>query len=224
MMLIDFTITGHRVLSAELKAPAKPIAVVIFAHGSGSGRNSTRNQVIAQILRDCGLTTLLVDLLTQEEQESDERTQRIACRLPGIKLNKFNIELLTDRLIGITQEIQSNPVTKGLKIVYFGSSTGAAAALFAAAEFRSVKALIARGGRTDLVDKNTLLDVTSPCLFIAGSNDKMVIQANKKTIIELASVNDKRLEIVRHASHLFEEHEKIEEVGVIAARWLVERL
>ena len=93
--------------------------------------------------------------------------------------------------------------------------------LFGSAGFQSVKALIARGGRTDLVDKNTLLDVTSPCLFIAGSNDKMVIQANKKTIIELTSVNDKRLEIVKHASHLLEEHGKIEEVGVIAARWLL---
>jgi hypothetical protein len=154
-------------------------------------------------------------LLTQEEQESDERTQRVACRLPGMKLNKFNIELLTERLIGITQEVQSNAITKGLKIVYFGSSTGTAAVLFAAAGFQSVKALIARGGRTDLVDKNTLLDITSPCLFIAGA------QANKKTIIELTSVNDKRLEIVKHASHLFEEHGKIEEVGVIAARWLL---
>jgi len=84
-----------------------------------------------------------------------------------MKLNKFNIELLTERLIGITQEVQSNAITKGLKIVYFGSSTGTAAVLFAAAGFQSVKALIARGGRTDLVDKNTLLDVTSPCLFIA---------------------------------------------------------
>ena len=223
-MLIGFTINGDRVLSAELNAPSKPTAVVIFAHGSGSGRNSTRNQVIAQILRDCGVATLLVDLLTQEEQESDERTQRVACRLPGMKLNKFNIELLTERLIGITQEVQSNAITKGLKIVYFGSDPGTAAVLFAAAGFQSVKALIARGGRTDLVDKNTLLDVTSPCLFIAGSNDKMVIQANKKTIIELTSVNDKRLEIVKHASHLFEEHGKIEEVGVIARTMVVERL
>jgi putative phosphoribosyl transferase len=198
--------------------------VVIFAHESGSGLNSIRNQVIAQILRDYGFATLLVDLLTHEEQESDERTQRIACRLPGIKLNKFNIELLTDRLIGITREIQSNAITKDLNIVYFGSSTGAAAALFAAADFRSVKALIARGGRTDLVVKNTLLDVTCPCLFIAGSNDKMVIQASKKTIIELASVKDKRLEIIKQASQLFEEHGKIEEVGVIAGQWLVERL
>jgi putative phosphoribosyl transferase len=223
-MLTGLTINGDRVLSAELNTPDKPTAVVIFSHGSGSGRNSIRNQAIAQILRDYGFATLLVDLLTQEEQESDERTQRIACRVPGMKLNKFNIELLTDRLIQITQEIQFNAITKGLKIVYFGSSTGAAAALFAAADFRSVKALIARGGRTDLVDKNTLLQVTSPCLFIAGSNDKMVIQANKKTIIELASVKDKRLEIVKHASHLFEEDGKIEEVGVIAGRWLVERL
>lgn len=223
-MLTGFVINGDRELSAELNAPTKPTAVVIFAHGSGSGRNSIRNQVIGQILNDYGFATLLVDLLTQEEQESDERTQRIACRLPGMKLNKFNIELLTDRLIRITREIQSNANTKGLKIVYFGSSTGAAAALFAAADFRSVKALISRGGRTDLVDTNTLLDVTCPCLFIAGSDDKMVIQANKETILELANVKDKRLEIVKHASHLFEEHGKIEEVGVIAGRWLVERL
>jgi putative phosphoribosyl transferase len=223
-MLTGFTINGDRALSAELNAPAKPTGVVIFAHESGSSLNSIRNQVIAQILRDYGFATLLVELLTHEEQESDERTQRIACRLPGIKLNKFNIELLTDRLIGITREIQSSAITKDLNIVYFGSSTGAAAALFAAADFRSVKALIARGGRTDLVVKNTLLDVTCPCLFIAASNDKMVIQANKKTIIELASVKDKRLEIIKDASHLFEEHGKIEEVGVIAGRWLVERL
>lgn len=224
MMLIRFPIEGQGELTAELTVPPKATALVIFAHGSGSGRTSSRNQIVAQILNERGFGTLLFDLLTKEEQESDERTQKIACRLAGLTLNKFNIELLTERLIAVTQSVQNNANTRDWSIVYFGASTGAAAALFAAAAFRSVKAVISRGGRTDLVDETTLLSISCPCLFIAGSNDKRVIQANKKTISELGSLNDKRLEVVRGASHLFEEKGKTEDVGDIAARWLKERV
>jgi putative phosphoribosyl transferase len=135
-------------------------------------------------------------------------------------LNKFNIELLTERLDAITQWVQNNIDTKDLKIGYFGASTGAPAALYATSSFRDVKAVVSRGGRTDLSDKATMGDVTSPCLFIVGGNDKKVIETNKKTIDQLTSVKVKELEIIEGASHLFEEEGKIEEVGNVAARWL----
>ena len=139
-------------------------------------------------------------------------------------MNKFNIELLTERLIAVTQWVQNNNDTKNLKIGYFGASTGAAAALYATASFRDVKVVVSRGGRTDLVDKKTLEDVKCPCLFIVGGNDKKVIEINKKTIDQLSNVRHKKLEIIDGASHLFEEEGKIEEVGNVAARWLNEAL
>jgi putative phosphoribosyl transferase len=211
-------------LEAILSIPTDSTSIIIFAHGSGSGATSSRNKIVAQILNENGFGTLLFDLLTKEEQESDVRTQRIINKLPGVTLNKFNIELLTERLDAVTQWIQNNNDTKNLKIGYFGASTGAAAALYAASSFRDVKAVVSRGGRTDLVDKKALGEVTCPCLYIVGGNDKKVIEINKKTIDQLSSVNDKKLEIINAASHLFEEQGKIEEIGNVAARWLNEAL
>jgi putative phosphoribosyl transferase len=207
-------------LEAILSIPNDSISIVIFAHGSGSSATSSRNQIVAKILNDSGLGTLLFDLLTKEEQESDIRTQRIIHELPGVTLNKFNIELLTERLIAATQWVQGNTDTKNLKIGYFGASTGAAAALYASASFRDVKAAVSRGGRTDLVDKKTLEEITCPCLFIVGGNDKKLIEINKKTLDQLTNVKDKKLEVIEGASHLFEEEGKIEEVGYVAAKWL----
>jgi putative phosphoribosyl transferase len=207
-------------LEAILSVPKDSTSIIIFAHGSGSGTSSSRNQIVAQILNDNGFGTLLFDLLTKDEQESDIRTQNIICKLPGLRLNKFNIELLTERLDAVTQWVQKNNDTKNLKIGYFGGSTGAAAALYAASSFLDVKAVVLRGGRTDLVDKKTLEDVKCPCLFIVGGNDKKVIEINKKTIDHLTNIESKELKVIEGASHLFVEEYKIEEVGNLAARWL----
>jgi putative phosphoribosyl transferase len=207
-------------LEAILSIPNNSISIVIFAHGSGSSATSSRNQIVAKILNDNGLGTFLFDLLTKEEQESDNRTQQIIHELPGITLNKFNIELLTERLDAATQWVQNNNDTKNLKIGYFGASTGDAAALYAASSFRDVKTVVSRGGRTDLVDKKTLEDVKCPCLFIVGGNDKKLIEINKRTIEQLTNVEVKELKVIEGASHLFEEEGKIEEVGNVAAKWL----
>ena len=207
-------------LEAILSIPNDSISIVIFAHGSGSSATSSRNQIVAKILDDNGLGTLLFDLLTKEEQESDMTTLRIIHELPGVTLNKFNIELLTERLDAVTQWVQKNNDTKNLKIGYFGASTGAAAALYAASSFRDVKAVLSCGGRTDLVDKKTLEDVKGPCLLIVGGNDKKLIEINKKTIDHLTNIESNELKVIEGASHLFVEEHKIEEVGNFAARWL----
>jgi putative phosphoribosyl transferase len=207
-------------LEAILSIPNASTSIVIFAHGSGSNATSSRNQIVAKILNDNGLGTLLFDLLTKEEQETDIRAQRIIHELPGVTLNKFNIELLTERLDAVTQWVQNNSDTKNLSIGYFGASTGAAAALYAASSFRDVKAVVSRGGRTDLVDKKTLEEIRCPCVFIVGGNDKKVIEINKKTMEQLSNVKEKKLVIVKGASHLFEESGKIEEVAKIASSWL----
>ena len=194
--------------------------LVIFAHGSGSSATSSRNQKVAQILNKNGFATLLFDLLTHEEQESDYKSQDLMNKVPGLTLNKFNIELLTERLDAATQWVQNNDDIKYLAIAYFGASTGAAAALYAASSFKDVKTVISRGGRTDLVDKNTLSNIMCPCLFIVGSNDKKVIDINKNTMNHLINVKDKKLEIIKGASHLFEEKGMIEQVGGRASEWL----
>jgi putative phosphoribosyl transferase len=206
-------------LEGVLSIPDGSTSLIIFAHGSGSSATSSRNQIVAKILNDNGLGTLLFNLLTKEQQESDIRTQQIIHELPGVTLNKFNIELLTERLDAVTQWVQNNDDTKNLKIGYFGASTGAAAALYAASSFRDVNAVVSRGGRTDLVDKKTLEDVKCPCLFIVGGNDKK-LEINKTIIDQLTNVDVKELKVIEGASHLYEEEGKIEEVGHVAAKWL----
>jgi putative phosphoribosyl transferase len=159
-------------LEAQLDIPNNSTSLIIFALGSGSSATSSRNQIVVQNLNDHGFGTLLFDLLSKEEQESDVTTQRIIHELPDVTLNKFNIELLTERLEAVTQWVHNNSDTKNLKIAYFGASTGAAAALDAASTFRNVKAVVSRGGITDLVDKQTLDEVKCPCLFIVGVKTK----------------------------------------------------
>ena len=175
-------------LEAQLDIPNSATSLIIFAHGSGSSATSSRNQKVAQILNNNGFATLLFDLLNKEEQDSDIKTERIMHELPGVTLNKFNIELLTERLDAVTQWAQNNNDTKKLSIGYFGSSTGAAAALYAASSFRDIKAVVSRGGRTDLVDKKTLEEVKCSCLFIVGGNDNKLIEINKMTIDQLTNV------------------------------------
>lgn len=206
-------------LEGVLSIPDSPKGLIIFAHGSGSSSTSVRNQIVARILNENRFATLLFDLLTKQEQELDIRAQSLAGKVPGVTYIKFNIELLTERLDQITQWAQLQHDTENLEIGYFGASTGAAAALYGAASFKALKAVVCRGGRTDLVDDLTLQEVSCPCLFVVGSDDKKVIGINKKTFNQLVNVKEKKIEIIKDASHLFEEEGKIEEVAGLASQW-----
>jgi dienelactone hydrolase len=206
--------------------------IVIFAHGSGSsGRFSPRNQYVASFIlnnSEYNIGTLLVDLLTEEEQKIDENTKEY----------RFDIKLLANRLAAITDwlvhrsfETQNGPTattstTSIPKIGYFGSSTGAAAALIAAAERRSlVKAIVSRGGRPDLAGSSYLKKVQSPTLFLVGSRDNsQVIALNQKALQQLKNVKDKRLVMVSGAGHLFEEPGTLEEAARHAASWFERHL
>lgn len=206
-------------ISGSLIIPEKSTSVIIFAHGSGSTVTSYRNQVLAQFLNNNGFGTVLFDLLTEGEKQIDSKSENIAGKFPGITLNKFNIKLLTQRLISITEWVQKNYHTQNLDIGYFGASTGTAAALYAVTAFSNIKALVSRSGRSDLVDMKTLSDISCPCYFIVAEYDKKVFDFNKKTLHNLKNVRDKKIEIIQGASHLFEEQGKIEEVADLAAYW-----
>ena len=194
---------GKIYLEGELTIPENAIGLVIFSHGSGSSRFSPRNNMVAEILRRNGIGTLLFDLLTIGEDT--------------IYANRFDIELLTYRLVETTKWIQKQPATKDLDIAYFGASTGAASALNAAAEIgESIKAVVSRGGRPDL-SINILDTVKSPVLLIVGGKDEAVIKMNEMAFEKLAC--EKRLKIIPGATHLFEEKGKLEQVAKISAEW-----
>lgn len=197
--------------------------IIIFAHGSSSSRHSLRNSYVAQALNKDGLATLLIDLLSKEEEETDIRTERIRCKLPGLILNKFNIKLLSDRLIRITDWLLTTSYfeTHGFIIGYFGASTGAAAALIAAAErATSISAVVCRSGRPDLVSNEVLTNVKVPTLFIVGGNDnKKLIDFNNNTIKQLCNVKKKKVVVVPGATHLFEEPGALENVARLASGW-----
>jgi putative phosphoribosyl transferase len=207
--------------------------IVIFAHGSGSSRHSPRNQFVSQALNNDGLATLLVDLLTSEEEETDIRMQKIQCKVPGLVLNKFNIKLLSRRLIAIIDWVISSslpttpPTIKGVEnhnnfiIGIFGASTGAAAALIAAAQRPDiVAAIVSRSGRPDLVDLQSQQKVKAPTLFIIGGNDdKRVIDLNNKALSQLVNAQKKKVITVPGATHLFEEPGALEEVTRLASGW-----
>ena len=185
---------------------------MLFAHGSGSGRHSPRNRYVARVLRGAGLATLLIDLLTPDEEEVDLRTG----------LLRFDIGLLAQRLAGATDWLTENPDTRGLRIGYFGASTGAGAALVAAAERRgAVGAVVSRGGRPDLAG-DALPLVEAPTLLIAGGDDVPVIGMNQEALGRLRA--EKKLEIVAGATHLFEEPGALEEVARLAAEWFAHHL
>jgi hypothetical protein len=135
--------------------PDNPIGIVVFAHGSGSGKNSTRNQLVAKKLNDSSIATMLLDLLSEEEQVCDSQIENMTFKIPGMVLNKFNISLLTRRLSMATDWVSTNPYTEKFQLGYFASSTGGAAALIAACEYK-IKSLVIRSGRTDLVEKKFL--------------------------------------------------------------------
>jgi dienelactone hydrolase len=200
-------------LEGSLGVPEGAGGVVLFAHGSGSGRHSPRNRYVAQVLRDAGLATLLIDLLTPYEEEVDLRT--------GHHL-RFDIGLLAERIAGATDWLVQKPDTQDLRIGYFGASTGAGAALVAAA-YRpaEVGAVVSRGGRPDLAG-DALPLVEAPTLLIVGGNDAPVIVMNEEAMERMRA--EKRLEIVPGATHLFEEPGTLEVVAHRAAGWFVRYL
>ena len=193
----------------NLKIPKKAEGLVIFAHGSGSGRFSTRNNYVAGILNKNNLGTLLFDLLTAEEEKIDNYTAEY----------RFNIELLANRLIDVTDWLVKEPALKGLKLSYFGASTGAAAALIAAAKRPSIiYAVVSRGGRPDLA-MESLPKVKAPTLLIVGGNDFEVIELNRTAYENIPA--KKKLEIVPGATHLFEEPGTLEEVARLSVDWFL---
>ncbi len=198
---------GPVTLEGELDIPAGAPGVVLFAHGSGSSRHSPRNQFVARTLRESGVATLLFDLLTRDEESIDNVTREL----------RFNIGLLVQRLVGATRWVMDQPETKTSGLGYFGSSTGGAAALVAAAEVGpAIQAVVSRGGRPDLAGE-ALPRVQSPTLLIVGGLDYGVIELNERALAELRC--EKELTIVPGATHLFEESGALETVARLAADW-----
>jgi len=195
-------------LEGNLIIPEGAKGIVVFAHGSGSSRHSSRNQYVARELQKEGLGTLLFDLLTADEERIDMVTAHL----------RFDIDLLANRLVDVTNWLLNNPDTENLNIGYFGASTGAAAALIAAKEHsNSVKAVVSRGGRPDLAEK-ALPGVKAPTLLIVGGEDFQVIDMNQWAFDRL-TVKEKQLKIVPGATHLFEEPGTLEEVAYLAGEW-----
>jgi pimeloyl-ACP methyl ester carboxylesterase len=187
--------------------------VVLFAHGSGSGRHSPRNRYVAGQLRAVGLATLLIDLLTEDEAAADQYTGHL----------RFEIGLLADRLIGATDWLVEEPRTAGLSVGYFGASTGGGAALVAAARRpNQVGAVVSRGGRPDLAGE-ALSFVQTPTLLLVGGDDEPVIGLNETALAKLGAPV-KKLVIVLGATHLFAEPGKLEEVARLAADWFIRYL
>lgn len=199
-------------LEGELNLPSDALGLVLFAHGSGSSRHSPRNQFVARQLREAKVGTLLFDLLTAEEEQAEAFTRHL----------RFNITLLAERLIGVTRWALDKASTRDLTVGYFGSSTGAAAALVAAAGLReTIGAVVSRGGRPDLAG-DALERVTAPTLFIVGGEDQPVIQLNEEAYEKLNC--EKALRIVPGATHLFEEEGALETVADMAAEWFANHL
>lgn len=198
-------------LDGDLALPQDAKGIVLFAHGSGSNRLSPRNRYVAKELNKAGLGTLLMDLLTAKEEELDVQGQF-----------RFDVDLLSDRLVGATMWLKKEPAAQNLLIGYFGGSTGAAVALAAAAKLTDeVHAVVSRGGRPDLAMKY-LSKVKAPTLLIVGGADDRVTGMNEKVFANLAV--DKKLEIVPGARHLFEEPGTLETVAELAAEWFSRHL
>jgi len=203
---------GPQSLNGDLAVPAKPIGLVIFAHGSGSSRLSPRNRYVADVLDQHRLATLLIDLLTPDEEIVDDRTARL----------RFDIGLLAERLIDIAEWTGEVPALRQLAIGLFGASTGGGAALVAAAERPEMfGAIVSRGGRPDLAGP-ALPHVTAPTLLIVGGADQPVIELNEQAMRQMRC--EMRLEIVPRATHLFEEHGALERVAALAAEWFERHL
>lgn len=204
--------SGKVELEGELKVPQGATGVVLFAHGSGSSRHSPRNQFVARTIQEASVGTLLFDLLTKEEEAVDSYTGEL----------RFDIKFLAKRLVDATKWVTSQPATQHLRIGYFGSSTGAAAALIGAVELSHVvAAVVSRGGRPDLAGE-VLPQVKAPTLLIVGGNDDVVIGLNEEAYAQLSC--EKELKIVPGATHLFEEPGTLEQVAQIASAWFKKKL
>jgi putative phosphoribosyl transferase len=200
---------GSVELTADVSIPDRAAGIVIFAHGSGSGRKSPRNRRVAAVLNRGAIATILTDLLTAEEEAVDLRTAEL----------RFDIQLLVRRLIAVTDWVCDQADLKNLGIGYFGASTGAAAALGAAAQrSETVQALIVRGGRPDLAGP-ALSHVLAPTLFIVGGEDALVLQLNREAIAQLLRRTERRLEIIPGATHLFEEPGALDLAAALARDW-----
>lgn len=198
---------GGTILQGELAIPPGAHGVVLFAHGSGSSRHSPRNQFVARAIRNAGFGTLLFDLLTKDEEVEDEATRQL----------RFDIPFLASRLVAVTRWLMNQPEAASMDVGYFGASTGAAAALVAAAELDgAVDAVVSRGGRPDLAF-DALPHVSAATLLIVGEYDDVVIGLNEQAYAQLNCV--KEMKIVPGATHLFEEPGALEEVARLAAKW-----
>jgi putative phosphoribosyl transferase len=208
-------VLGSNVLRGTLELVTGASGLVLFVHGSGSSRFSSRNQAVAHDLQSGGLSTLLFDLLSDDEERIDEITREL----------RFDIDLLSERVISVTDWLQQQEETRKLRIGYFGASTGAAAALRAAAHFSDqqevVQAAVSRGGRPDLA-LEVLPLVTAPTLLIVGGNDETVIQLNRRAFASLTTTKD--LRIVPGAGHLFEEPGALDEVSRLTRDWFTRHL
>ncbi len=203
---------GQAILPGNWHLPKGAGALVLFAHGSGSSRHSPRNQFVARTLNDAGLATLLFDLLTQEEEAIDVQTREL----------RFNIHLLAERLVHATRWAKQQPQTRDLRIGYFGSSTGGAAALVAAVDVpQDVGAVVSRGGRPDLAGE-ALPAVQAPTLLIVGGDDDIVIELNEQARDRMRC--EVKLEIIPGATHLFEESGALEKVAKLASDWFVNHI
>jgi pimeloyl-ACP methyl ester carboxylesterase len=190
-------------LEGIVDVPDEARGLVVFAHGSGSSRKSPRNNFVAEVIRDRRLGTFLFDLLTEEEDQ--------------IRENRFDIPLLTDRLVAVTEWLWTRDATRGLNVGYFGSSTGAASALRAAARLGDdIDAVVSRGGRVDMASE-ILDEITMPTLFIVGGADTQVLELNREAYDQLSC--EKELHVVEGAGHLFEDEGELEEVADVAADW-----
>jgi dienelactone hydrolase len=200
------------VLSGDLRVPLHAKALVVFAHGSGSSRFSRRNRAVAGVLEGAGFGTLLLDLLTPEEEIVDERTREY----------RFDIELLAERVFGAIAWAKARPDLRAVPLGLFGASTGAAAALIAAARAPAiVGAVVSRGGRPDLADR-ALPMVQAPTLLIVGGDDQPVIAMNQEAMQRMRAPVE--LQIIPGATHLFEEPGALEEVAKLAADWCTRHL
>ena len=203
--------SGSTQILGDLEVPPNARGLVVFAHGTGSSRFSPRNRLVAHVLRDGGFATLLLDLLTESEEQADLHTREF----------RFDIGLLADRVLSALDQMREHPAVRGLPVGLFGASTGAAAALLAAAGDQSVRAVVSRGGRPDLAG-DALHDVTAPTLLIVGGRDPRILAANERAIEQLAAPY--QLVVIRGATHLFEEPGALERVAALAVAWFDQHL
>jgi len=203
---------GPVILKGDLAVPPHARGVVLFAHGSGSSRFSPRNAFVAELLQSAGFATLLMDLLTHDEEAYDARTGEL----------RFDVQLLSERLTAAADWLCARAATAGLRIVLFGASTGAGAALVAAAHRPElVSAIVSRGGRPDLAGDELRL-VRAPTLLIVGGLDELVIELNQLAMKEMLC--ERRLEVIPGATHLFEEQGALQRVSELAQRWFAQHL